>query len=196
MRTARKRITVDVRDTTDFYYGQKVYRIEPRRHNAGNTFKEKCPVCDDTKKVEIKGYTFKCPYCEGSRSDPEATQIMLRNYDVVEYIINRFEVNGADRKNAYSGDGLLNDRNLPFVRWYGFTRWGNGLHEVTSRQFSEYDFREVDPDKVDINRPGDHCFFSKSEAKKYCSRLHERQKGQLEKFNAEHGTDHAYPFEY
>lgn len=197
MSRARKTIEVEVSDTSDFYFGQKLYMVDLKKYNGHKVFREKCPVCGDTKEIELKGYKFKCPLCEGSRADSSATSIDLRDYVVTEFIINRFEITGSSYKNAYSGEGLLNERNLPNVKWYGFARWGNGYSDVTSRQFSEYDVREVDPDKVDIKRAASgHCFFTKSEAKRFCERLHERQKELLEKFNAKHGTDHAYPFEY
>lgn len=190
----KKRIEIDVRDQSGLYYGQKVYVVE---NHERVSFKEKCPVCGDTNEIEVKGYKFRCPLCADSGRRNGATEITVRDYMVFDYIIHKFDVIGEQTKGAYTGDALFNDRYLPRINWHGFTKCGNGYDGIRSRDFNEFDFREIDPDEVDLvcvtAKP---CFYSKADANRFCKRLHERQKELLDKFNAEHGTNHAYPFEY
>ena len=195
-RNYKRDVCVEVADDSEFDFGQKLFVVTAKKKGL-KRFREKCPICGDTKEIELKGYKVKCPLCEGYRTDRGATVIELYGYEVTEYIINRFEVRGVDYKKAYSGDGLLDDRNLPKVTWYGFARWGNSDSATESRQFSAYEMMTHDPDKLDIRRNLSGCaFFSKTDATRFCKRLHERQKEKLDKFNAEHGTDHQYPFEF
>ena len=192
-----KRIEIEVKDTSSFYYGCKVYRVEAARWSSRATFQEKCPICDGIKSIDIKGWNVKCPLCQSNELSHSMVSISLAKYVVSEYIINRFEISGPTYKNAYSGEGLLRRCNLPNIRWFGFAKHGNGYNDVQSREFSEYDLRGSDPEKADIIHGADGaCFLSPTDALRYCKRLHERQKEMLDLFNAKHGTSHQYPWEY
>ena len=193
-----KTIQIETRDMSQFYYGQKIYVIGLPKYRQGETFFGKCPVCGDAKSIEINGYRFDCPYCRSGRLCDSATNIILRAYIVIEYIINRFEIIGPKYKNAYTGEGLLDNRNLPYVKWYGFCKFGNGYNDTSEREFREYALKEVDIEKIDLKKeePVGISFLSKAAAERFCKKLHERQKEMLDEFNAEHGTDHQYPFEY
>ena len=194
---SERMLSVYVNDDSDLDFGQKLYVISIRKKNGSVIFSEICPLCGDEGKIEIKGYTFQCPMCQGYGAHSLATRIVLYCYEVREYIIHSFDVLGSTYKNAYTGEGMLNDRNLPSVQWYGFTRWGTGYRDVESKKFDPYYIGKANPENLRISEDcsGD-AFYTKAEAERFCKRLHERQKELLEKFNADHGTNHEYPFEF
>lgn len=191
----KRTICVEVVDDSPFDFGQKLYVVTTKKWNGYTVFNGKCPICDDKKEIKLKGYTFKCPLCQAYIANNSATRIEIYNYEVREYIINHVEIQGVNYKNAYSENGRHNDKNLPAVKWYGFDRYGTSFTE--SHQFSSDEIQTSDPDKLDIKKNlSGQAFFSKADAARFCKRLHERQKELLTKFNAEHGTEHEYPFEY
>lgn len=192
-----KRIEIEVKDTSPFYYGCKVYRVEAAHWGRQEIFQEKCPICDGVKTVDIKGWNVKCPLCQSNDLRYSMVSISLTKYVVSEYIINHFEINGPPYKNAYSGEGHLKRGNLPTIQWYGFAKYGNSYNEIQRRSFNEYDLLKNDPEKADIiHGASGACFLSYAEASRYCKRLHERQNEMLDSFNAKHGTRHQYPWEY
>lgn len=187
-------INIAIQGESPFYYGMKVYVICANPHNRSKTFTDRCPVCGDARRVEIKGYDLPCPMCNSSsRARSDAVLIHMTNFAVVEFIINEVSIKGS----TYKSDYKITSDKLPYAEWHGFARWGNGYRDMETRKFGSYDFREVDVEKVDLQSGAmGVCFCSKAEANRFCKRLHERQAELLDKFNAEHGSDHQYPFEF
>ena len=62
-----------------FEMGQKVYYV-----GGVNIKYDKihvpCEICDSTGEVEIKGYTFKCPYCGGKYTEDYEHKKMFYSY--------------------------------------------------------------------------------------------------------------------
>lgn len=190
MRDCVRQLQIKVIDDGLLSYGQRVYVAAKENYKS---FTEKCPICDDTKKITVRGMEFDCPYCSGYRSDRKATTIFLYNYAVDEYIINSIEIKGEDVRVAYSKDGVR----CPFASYGGFTKNGNGYGTVKTKKFCAYNFQPHNPDALSIEHlEGEYCFLKKADALAFAKRLHERQKERLDKFNEEHGTNHAYPFDY
>lgn len=177
-------------------FGQTVYAI----CDAGSkTFSEKCPVCDDTQKITVRGFEMDCPYCKyGRRMDDgsSAQSLTLRDYKVVDYVIHKVTVKGPAVKSAYyhpSSIGGLKLGETAVVYFEGFTKRRGA---VECRSFDAYDIQSGDlPEKLSDRSVG--CAFErKADCVAYVKRLHDLQKAALDKFNAEHGTAHEYPFTY
>lgn len=184
-----RELTIQVQDTSPFYYGMKLYVIDSHKTQ---TFFEKCAICDDTREIEYRGRKLPCPLCKDSYHRETANRLFLINYCITEYIINHLEIKGESVKSLYEGSNILSRRFIPRITYHGFTRAGNGFDGARSMKFDEYNTRQED---CPAARPGT-AFLSKSEARKCIRRLHQQQEEALKKFNQEHGTDHVYPFEY
>ena len=184
-----RELTIQVQDTSPFYYGMKLYVIDDHRVQ---TFFEKCAICDDTREIEYRGRKLPCPLCKDSYHRETANRLLLIDYCITEYIINHLEIKGENTKSLYDGSNILNRRFTPRITYRGFTRKGNSYDSIQSMKFDDYNTLEVD---CPAARPGT-AFLSKSEAQKCIRRLHQQQEEDLKKFNQEHGTDHVYPFEY
>lgn len=193
----KKKITLqlDVYDDGVLRYGQRVYVVIRTRYKD---FREKCPICDDTTKVTIRSVEFDCPNCRGYSNSRSATSISLYNYETEEYIINKVKIEGEEVRGAYKKDGSPADGRYPNLSYGGFAKRGNGYNSISTKRFCSYNFEPHDPDKISLQRDvgGEFCFLNANDAKAFAKRLHERQKEMLEKFNAEHGTNHQYPFTY
>lgn len=187
-------ITVEVQDQTMLEYGKKVYVIEAV---GSQTFQSVCPICDDTKKVTIRGQEFDCPYCNSYRYGSivnNRTRIEMRNYQPVEYIINEMWIRGEETKSAYKGYDLPVAR----IRFVGFTKKGNSDRTTRTRNFYDISFDNYGLESCDVthDRSGAFSFKKKSEAVAVAKMMHEQQAELLKKFNEENGTNHEYPFEY
>ena len=194
MRDYKKTLTFTVKDEGILRFGQRVYVVA---ETCCKTFKEKCPVCDSTGKINVRGYEFDCPYCRSYSSRSDANAISVHDYEADEYIINNVEIRGEDVKCAYKTDGSIADERYPYVKYKGFSPSARRSWSKT-KEFSGFNFERRDPDKplLPHNIDGEYSFLQKAEALKFIKRIHERQAELLEKFNAEHGTDHEYPFKY
>ena len=189
-----KEINITVRNDSPFYYGMKVFVVKADPRNRSKMFTDKCPVCGDSRRVEIKGYNLPCPMCNSSsRPRSDAIAIDLTNFIVIEFIINELSIKG----DYYKKDYAPSSNKLPRAEWKGFARWGYGYQDMETRKFTDFDFYDKDAEAVDLKSSiSSYCFYTKADANKFCKRLHERQKEILDKFNAEHGSDHQYPFTY
>lgn len=191
-----KDLQITVQDNGILHYGRRVYALACDKVAE---VRGKCPICDDTQKITVREMVFDCPYCRGVKSNQAATMIVLRNYVVDEYTINKIVIEGPETKTAYNKDGSPAGGRYPGVFYGGFTKSGNGYNSTFSRTFSKFDFRTHDPDGLvlNYNLANDKiCFLEKKDAQAFVKRLHERQAEMLETFDAEHGTSHTYPFEY
>lgn len=185
-----KELTIQVRDTSPFYYGMKLYVIDTAGHK---TLFEKCPICDDTGSITYRGYTFSCPECKDQHHNRETgNRLELSNYCITDYFINHLEIEGETTKSLYEGTNILNHRFAPRVRYKGFSKKGNSFDCAHSKIFWESDMHKEDSHFAEYGS----VFSSKAEAQKCIRRLHRQQEEALKEFNKKHGTDYAYPFEY
>ena len=175
-----RELTFKVRDDTPFVLGQKIYKVE---RVASDKFESKCPVCDDTRTVVVKGYACKCPYCSNSH-EANLSSVWIYRYAVKEYIINRVEIEGSQYKKGY-GDNVP-DKYLPTVRYSAFKKEGA---YITSTVIGMYNFTNP----RDTEFPS--FFFKKSEAESACKQLNAQAKESLTDFNKRNGTSHEYPYE-
>ena len=181
---------LDVMDEGVFHYGQRLYIIRTIDHKL---YTGKCPVCDNTRKITVKGYEMDCPYCS---CDPQHADysILLKNYKPIEYIINEITIKGEAVKNAYTKDGNPQVGRIPVVVYNGFAKIGNTTEK---RRFCVHDLaaRDLRPTSPSDNLT-DFVFDTRSQALAVTRCLHEKQKAILSDFNKQQGTNYEYPFEY
>jgi len=177
----------------DYHYGETVYVLEPEYCKWGSKsvyLREKCPLCDDTRKISVRGYEFTCLMCS---SNNKHTSTSLDKWRVTPFIVNSFEVHGGTRKSAYKPSTMYDAENLPTIRlWKGFCKIGTDVRTI--------DFIKNVTEAVDVEEINDAVHYSskvfrdKKLAVAVCRRLHEIQKETLARFNEEHGTAYEYPF--
>ena len=187
-------LNIGVVDEGILHFGQRVYVVA-----TGNdkTYREKCPVCDDTRKISVRGFEFTCPNCNGY-NHMSATHLMVYDFSVREYIINKIEIEGEKVQGIYKKDGSVTDGRYPQAKYSGFTRYGSSNDSISTLKFSSWSFERKDPEKTLLHNlsGSDYCFLKKDDAAAFVKRLHELQEERLAAFNKEHGTDHQYPFKY
>lgn len=196
MEKTRRTLSIDVFDTGVLHFGQHLYAVEAERYSY---IRASCPICDDTRKVTIRGVEFECPNCVGN-SKLLPTQFTLSDFVVVEYILNKLYISGEPVKKLYNGS-YVEDRDLPAVSYSGFCKdWRKQIHTRDFRPFaielSETDYQNDADRLTDPDSDPPRVFREKAWAKAVAKKLHERQKAMLDEFNAQHGTSHVYPFEY
>ena len=165
-------LKINLNAALDFQYGQKLYVVEPDPTLNCNrnrvTFSEKCPVCDNTRKIQYRGFELKCTYCDR----------VGVNYICIE---------------KYTVSGIKSE--LPVIKNIRmFTRWGRGFSDCKTK---EINMRNVDPKDerlVAEHRSVDFVFTSKEAAAHALELLIENDKKRLNEFNKEHGTEYKYPF--
>ena len=117
MKKTRRTLSIDVLDTGVLHFGQHLYVVEAEQHSY---IRAGCPICDDTRKVAIRGVVFECPNCVGS-SELLPTQFTLSDFVVAEYILNELRISGEPVKKLYNGS-YMEDRDLPDVSYSGFCK--------------------------------------------------------------------------
>lgn len=179
--------------------GKKVFVIETKAMGDSTVFTEKCPVCDDTRKVTIRGFEFKCPHCMSGGfavGAAGATTVRIKKYHVEEYIVHQITLAGPDTKKSY-GSGAKSCDDYPSVKEIGaFQRTANGYANVRTISVTR-DNRFIDPkpsDAADPDRLSSFYFTKKSLAEEVQRLLMEKEKQKLDRFNKEHNTNHAFPY--
>lgn len=193
--TNRRTLSIEVLDTGVLHFGQHLYVVAAWKQNHISV---SCPICDDTRKVTIRGVEFPCPNCV-SQNKTLPVALTLSNFVVVEYILNQLYISGDKTKRLYNG-GYVDDKDLPRVLYKGFYKIQSNAYTAN---FSASDVLQSEADyqnKADrITNPESRVprvFREKSWAKAVAKELHLRQKEMLAEFNAQHGTNHKYPFEF
>jgi len=101
-------IEVKVRDKEKVWrIGDRFYKVSPKQLV---TYRETCPVCDGSKKVEIRGREFPCPYCQDRSNSyciKDLQSVTLHGFNVVEYIVNGFEVSCEEKTGPASSRSCL-----------------------------------------------------------------------------------------
>lgn len=164
------------RDLPDVKIGTRLYAVVKAQRTSGAVFRGGCPICDDTKKITVRGKEFPCPECTGTYA--AASAIALTPYTVAEYIVNGLEVTGGEQKSLFPEKG---NHFFSNVYYSAFNRYG--------RASSDYSIVHLTPWSI-----GREYFLTKKEAEEECRKKHDEQKKKLEEFNEAHGTHYEYPF--
>ena len=193
--TNRKTRSIEVFDTGILHFGQHLYVVDAWKNNR---ISENCPICNDTRKVTIRGVEFPCPNCVGqSKILPVA--LTLSNFVVVEYILNELLIHGEPVKKLYNGE-YVRKSDLPRVAFKGFCKVQSNTYTVAFSDSnilqSEADYQNHADRLTNPESGATRVFREKSWAKAVAKELHLRQKEKLAEFNAQHGTSHEYPFEF
>lgn len=165
--------------------------------SAGNSvydkksFKEKCPCCGDSGKIQHNGFWIKCSVCEQQRG-----YISVTNWLVKEYIVNDIRVTGPDYRKAYGKN--TNPQDLPKVTEIkGFHRTANGYANVHTRKLPICP-EHIDPEATEkgmmLFDADVFAFTTKARAEAACEYLKEKDRKALEEFNRTYGTSHEYPY--
>lgn len=169
-----------------FAYGEKLYVV---KMGQSQYIREKCPVCDDTGKIEIKGHRCRCPFCR----DPyeHRDDLNIHHYEVVEYIINEVRIQGPEVKKVYEAGRIDWESNLPWATYYGFAKTNSRFNSVDRRSFFSSElFDELkeysSQDKVVTKR--------KKLAEEACAKANAKEKEKLAEFNKTFGTAHPWPW--
>ena len=178
-------------------YGERFYCITCCRREY---FSEPCPVCDDTHKIQVRGYVLDCPFCRSSRSNTKATHLSLVNYEIREYIVDSITISGTSTKKDYQGKIVP-----PKISSYtAFTRTGRkdgDIERITPWMHLEHWDVSFDNEKfkkdmceADFNGIEHYYWRDKKKAEKFLKWIGEVQRKELEQFNKEHKTQYEYPF--
>lgn len=181
MEIKTKEITIKVKDSSPFYFGQKLYSIEKTNCQS---FAVKCPVCEGTHTVNIKGYKLDCPYCTAGYRNNDMSSLYIYEPVIIEHIVSGVAVFGSIHKNGY-GPKVL-DKNLPTVEYKVSAKSRYGT--VTYRTICESDI-------VSDKDSPPKFFLTKEEAEKALEEAVNVQKKELADFNERNGTVYEYPFE-
>lgn len=174
-------------------FGKKAYIITCSR-NETKYFKEKCPCCGDTKKIQYNGFEVKCSICATQRG-----YISLENWHVEEYIVNDIRIVGPDYKKCYDKDhGKRKPEDYPRVTEInGFHRTANGYNNVLNHKIpirSQFVDPEPNTQTINLFEIEQFAFTTKAKADAVCEAIRQKDRDALMKFNQEHGTNHLYPF--
>lgn len=174
--------------------GERFYMIHPRHIQ---TFIEKCPICDGTRKVTIKGAEFDCPCCQVYRhrvADMQSINIFA--FDIEEYIVNGFKVSGPEVKSAYQKDGTVKSHPI-ILSFEAFSkRGGNSLRDLVEVTVPRG--RDLDPEDsriISSSDVSDFGFTTIKRAKDVVKLYINREKNRLSEFNQKFGCNYKYPEE-
>ena len=187
----RKEIRAVVDDDTPYYLGQKLYVISSK---ATTFFREACTICNDTKKITIKGYQCDCPMCCSKNAEDNRNILRLYNPVILEYIINELKITGALEKGWYRNT----DTHLYDVSYSAFHKTGKDMQSIKTRVFTLNDLnqRVPTPEEVKAFRFFEcgNTFTEKIGADIFLDKIHSIQNDILMEFNREHNTHYRYPF--
>lgn len=177
-------------------FGKRAYvvRIGHGNYDRSKTFTDKCPACDDTRKVTVRGIEMRCSYCTEAHN--KSTHVTVQNYVVEEYIVNSMTLTSTDRKNAYDKNGPTRGNEPRVQEIIGFCRTGNGYDNVREMRLP------IGSERIDhaerYHPQYDNCenfaFTTKAKAQAFCDQLVNAEKEKLAQFNELHGTNHQWPF--
>ena len=142
--------------------GTKVYIIQ---NTSSKSFEEKCPMCEDMKNITYKGFTVPCPLCSSRKENVK--NITIRKYEVVELIVNGYEISGPENKSCYKGERQFEQRSLPMIKNVkAFAKSDAGWNSIMSMTIPTYKDR-FDPAKDVVMKSlkiSDYIFTSKKKA--------------------------------
>lgn len=185
----------DLFQSLDFGIGTHLFCVGIRGHA---NFNAPCPVCGGTKTINVKGFDIPCGYCSISNNKRKDLQyLVLRDYSVDEYIINKITLSGSETKSEYKDGGYPK---LSVCELTGFCKRKSPYTTVLYKNFSYLDKSFVDrvvtPEKVaELYDHFDGVYTARSLCDRVCNVFHDYQRELLREFNDVHHTSHEYPFE-
>lgn len=191
--------SIDVREIPQISrIGEKVYVIH--QYNS-KTFSQKCPVCDDEKKITYRGYEMPCPYCVGGSyrsGNLVKSTIVVYDLRVEEFVVNKIEITAPDYKSAYGTKNQCKAGNAPRISAVSaFTRRNCSYSSVATVRVPNGEVW-LDPDEkhiLEVMNLSSLVFTTRKKAEAAVSLLVEREKKKLDEFNKKYGCHYEYPFE-
>jgi hypothetical protein len=191
-----------IRESIDFVsvsYGEKIYKVEA---DYGVEYHEDCPVCDNTKKIKVRGFEFKCPYCGYPSLDwLNARLLSLSNYKVYEYYVYEFTLSGkvpgfvfdkTDNSPDVTSDMLQRGATIQAVKIIRSVAGEGGKIPDKTLELRSVFWDQSSQDV--LCEPEKYYWHDRDAAEHVCALLHEQQRETLRKFNEEHNSDNEYPF--
>lgn len=190
-------VSFELQNEPLFEMGQHLYMIGSCQTA---TFHEKCPVCEGTQKITVKGFEIPCGYCCGLNSPRSASEhLNISDLRVEEYIINRIGLVGEELKGEYKG-GMYPP--LRVSELYGFCKTPASIYRSPATQI--HDFKYVHESELDVEITPENAakyearrlvYTSRAKALRAVEAFRDHQKDLLRQFNEVHGTSYEYPFE-
>ena len=183
----------DLFQSLDFGIGTHLFCVGVRGHANFNAL---CPICEGKGIINVKGFDIPCGYCSISSNKRNDLQyLMLRDYSVDEYIINKITLSGSETKSEYKDGGYPK---LFVSELMGFCK--RPYTAVLYKNFSYLDEAFVDrvvtPEKVaELYDHFDGVYTTRSLCNKVCNVFHDYQRELLRQFNEAQHTSYEYPFE-
>ena len=186
-------IEVKVRDKEKVWrIGDRFYKVSPK---SLVTYRETCPICDGSKKVEIRGREFPCPYCQDRSNSyciKDLQSVTLHGFNVVEYIVNGFEVSCEEKKGNYQPKGTTKEP-PKFKRLDAFTKWGNSYNAVSTTRAPHFDELDLTTEQALKCLSLEYVAFTTvKKAEAFVAALVEREKARLAEFNEKFGCNYEY----
>ena len=170
-----------------------------------------CPICDDTKTVEIKGKEFPCPYCCGN------ARINRTSITLINYAVRRFKINGINCEicdKVLSADetpkitiSMFNKKKALTLSGFTFERRSFSPEQIISlsglRTYEEayekcnakYNNNRISLFEINTEETMKKAVYSDYKtAKIIADHLNELEKARLMQFNEENGCSHNYEF--
>ena len=177
----------DIRHWGDYpvlYIDDVVYNIQkPGRYGHTMYFEEKCDVCDDTKKIVLKGREYSCPACVNTYRK------VANHLELEQYVVAEWHVCGVLLRKRSIAKA---QKPIEIKRYEIFWAWGRGYDDMETK--------EIDPSDIVDNDTCTYCddyhyTRDRKKVEEICARKHQEQRQKLAEFNARFGTDYKYPWD-
>lgn len=183
-------ITFDVKKEPCLNIGDRVYTVYSVNSQG---LREKCPVCGGKKKIMVPRLDKRgeeeivCSYCE-YRGKNDNTLVVLRNYEMKEWIVHKFIIEGVTKKAAYGTKSGYNELlSISGINAFSKSRGDNYSTINLPTNIDMYN-------RMDEEYTSTKYFTSKAKAEECLKELIQAEKKKLAVFNEKHGTDHKWPF--
>lgn len=195
-------LTTEISTEPRYKIGDKLYLVEPSyTKEKYAVFTGVCPCCNDTKWLTVNGIKIPCSYC-AQNSKTSNTTIIIKNWEVHEYIVHEMRIVGPYTKKSYENNGKTKKyhNDYPYVRdIVAFHKYGKGYGEIEKRDVTlviplNDTTIERNLEEYPKATPYGQWFKAKDEAAKYLKKLKTLDKTRLQEFNKINGTSHTYPY--
>ena len=128
-----------------FWYGDRFFMVRPcigYRESVTAEFREKCPVCDDTRKIRVRGFEFDCPNCCRYSRQQTKEYLRLMKYEVKDFIVNEIKIKGPDTKSGFSPNGLQAPRITSIKAFHKYSRSQGDIETADASGNVRVDYNE------------------------------------------------------
>ena len=178
--------------------GAEVYVVTAVDHA---TFRTVCPVCGDTKQLNVNGFEIPCSFCTDTHhtSDNDRPAITVHRYSVCVYQVYEITVSGTCRKASYTRikNGNATPSDYPAVTsiWAFMPAVTGREQDAHKRKVPCYPDDPYEfPSRIRLHMGWSGCYGTKTEAEVVCRALNMREKNVLRDFNEKFGNNHSYPW--